>query len=224
MRHDRPTHIYVLRDPRDNRVRYVGKTLRPRARLSAHRHAPAGQHRFGLWLKELRNLGHSPVMEVIEVVPADVNWVEREIYWIAYWRQREPNLTNTATGGQDAPSIKQTEITVRRRIETIRANPDAKSFIKGAGRSQWPSDIKRKEGHPDKYSPEWKAKIAITLKARFDSLPPEEQERIKANGRKGGSAWTGKKRGPMSDEWKQKIREKMLAHRAQQRSSHAQSG
>lgn len=61
-------HIYVLIDPRDLEIRYVGKTNNPKERMRAHisphvymRH----NNRKCIWTEELKSLGLRPIMQVL---------------------------------------------------------------------------------------------------------------------------------------------------------------
>ena len=213
---DRPTHIYALRDPRDNRVRYIGKTINKNARMSVHRTAPPGQHRFGLWLKELRGVGLCPVMEVVETVPTGHDWCTREMYWIAYWRSQEPDLTNTANGGQTATTLKQSELTVARRLESInqkrisQGKPPLQIGVSAKERRHRYSigrkkELRRQAGHPERLSPEWKAKIAEGMRSYRANAPEAYKELQRKNGTRFGKIHGGKKRGPLSEEMKAKL-------------------
>jgi group I intron endonuclease len=94
----RPIFIYVLRDPRNDRIRYVGKTIQnPRDRLSAHiRQAKRDNksHR-DRWILQVLDADKKPVVEIIEEATEE-NWEEREQYWIAHY----DNLTNETAGGE----------------------------------------------------------------------------------------------------------------------------
>lgn len=67
--------IYSLNDPRDGRVRYVGRAPRPSRRFRQHLARPHSQ-RLRAWIAELRALGLSPVLRPIgDGVEAD--WIAR---------------------------------------------------------------------------------------------------------------------------------------------------
>jgi len=119
-------------------------------------------------------------------------------------------ISATLTGKVQSPE------TVAKRSETINQNRvvagleprhsgEASKEYERAQAKEYKQRVRVAEGKPEKLSPEWKVKIAASLKARFESLPPEEQARIKANGAKGGGYWTGKKRGPLSEEARAKL-------------------
>lgn len=93
-----PIHyIYVLKDPRDGRVRYVGKTKRLRGRLREHINQPRSE---GLrrWISELSASELKPAIEVIEECFGDL-WVESEKFWVSEYRAKYPDLLNVLRGG-----------------------------------------------------------------------------------------------------------------------------
>lgn len=83
--------IYVLIDPRDNAVRYVGKTLRPLNRLREHISSSKNPY-MRQWIAELRKEGLSPICKFIE--RTSVYWNERERFWIAHYLSQGANLLN----------------------------------------------------------------------------------------------------------------------------------
>jgi GIY-YIG catalytic domain len=94
------TYIYGLRDPRDGRIRYVGRTRDFFARrLRAHCTVRSSKHlnRRRNWIESLRRLGLRPQIECLEVVPG--NGFEEEIRWIAKFREFGHDLVNTLSGG-----------------------------------------------------------------------------------------------------------------------------
>jgi hypothetical protein len=93
-----PTYIYVLQHPLTGEVRYVGKTVDLSDRKKGHR--IEGRTRCDAWKRSLRREDLEPVLEVIETVPVGANWVDRERYWIHYYRQNGARLTNLTDGGE----------------------------------------------------------------------------------------------------------------------------
>jgi len=76
--------IYVLVDPRDQIVRYVGKTRRSlRDRLNGH--LADKDSRRSPWIAELRAIGLRPIIAEIESVP-DERSTEAERTWISHYR------------------------------------------------------------------------------------------------------------------------------------------
>lgn len=97
-------YIYALCDPRDNRVRYVGKTDNPDRRYKAHLIEKSRTHRTN-WIKSLIALGLKPTLKIIEIVSfqSPTEWEAREKYWIAYYRNIYSDLTNGSDGGDCGP-------------------------------------------------------------------------------------------------------------------------
>jgi Uri superfamily endonuclease len=79
--YDRPYIIYVLRDPRNNAIKYVGATCQslPK-RLQNHMNEQAIKKR--LWIDELKLQGLRPVIEPIETVSSGERIAELEMAWI----------------------------------------------------------------------------------------------------------------------------------------------
>src|SRR5207302_1874057 len=74
------THIYVLIDPRNGEVRYVGKTVDIDDRLRRHLQILENTHKSH-WIRQLLKLGLTPQMEVVETVLGSGATQERQ--WIA---------------------------------------------------------------------------------------------------------------------------------------------
>lgn len=75
-------HIYGLVDPRNDVVRYVGRSVNPVARFQSHV-SRASSHALFEWLSELEELGTRPRLLVISVVPLSSNPVLEEMEEIA---------------------------------------------------------------------------------------------------------------------------------------------
>lgn len=95
-------YIYVLRDPRDGAVRYVGRTKNPKKRLEHHLYKKSDGsfvHARREWIQEVRSAGLRPVMEIVETLRAPVDDAlisERERRWIFHFNQQGAALTNVA--------------------------------------------------------------------------------------------------------------------------------
>lgn len=91
--------IYVLRDPRDGRARYVGQAVDPQRRLRTHvrqrfySDAIPTKKPFNLWLQELVRGRLVPDMEVLEEVQGD-EAMRRENLWILWYRELGAELFN----------------------------------------------------------------------------------------------------------------------------------
>lgn len=101
----KPTCIYLLKDPRDGNVRYVGKSVDLKSRLRQHIHdvfRGVRNHKTA-WIKQVLDFGARPIIEVDVIVADGECWKQREIERIAYYRSIGAKLTNSTPGG-DAPA------------------------------------------------------------------------------------------------------------------------
>jgi hypothetical protein len=101
----RSTFIYALVDPRNQTMRYIGKSVRPKTRFSEH----LSQSSLKVdtyknhWIKSLLRLGLKPELEIIDEVDYRDDWSIEEKRWIARIRNLAPgypNLTNVSDGGE----------------------------------------------------------------------------------------------------------------------------
>ena len=98
-------YIYILIDPRDNEIRYVGKTAQKlEARVSAHMRDKSSCHKVH-WLNELKALGLKPTPWILEEIKGDWPWQYSEKYWIGYLKAWGCNLTNNTSGGDGVPDL-----------------------------------------------------------------------------------------------------------------------
>lgn len=79
---ERVVHIYRLVDPRDDRTRYVGWTVRPLDEALAAHVTDRGNDRKCRWVRELRGEDEVPGIELIE--DAGRNWRARASHWTAF--------------------------------------------------------------------------------------------------------------------------------------------
>lgn len=101
---DKLTFIYALRDPRDNEIRYVGKSDNPHKRLIGHLSDTTVCYRTN-WVAELRREKLIPEIMILDRVPK-AEWT----YWEKYYIERLSrvfNLTNSTGGGDglENPSL-----------------------------------------------------------------------------------------------------------------------
>lgn len=120
---EQTAYIYVLRDPRTDEIRYVGKTGNLRKRFPRHlREAKKGtKWHVSNWIRLLVSLELKPVMQVIEECTKE-GWTERETYWIAYGRQVDWRLTNHTDGGEGISGWNHTEETRFKLSESQKGN------------------------------------------------------------------------------------------------------
>ena len=97
--------IYILGDPRNNAVKYVGYTSNFANRMHYHYRSPTPSrtkiacHAYP-WLLELADLGMLPVSKIVEVIEEGADWEERERHWIAHYKNLNEPLLNHTIGGR----------------------------------------------------------------------------------------------------------------------------
>jgi group I intron endonuclease len=113
-------NIYKLIDPNTNEVKYVGKTYRAiETRLKEHLDYRKGQKTKKInWIKSLVANDQLPIIEQIETC-TDENWIEREQYWILYYRSIG-NLTNMTDGGDGNHHQEFSRESIEKRSEKLR--------------------------------------------------------------------------------------------------------
>lgn len=98
----KPTTIYAILDPRNNEVRYIGKSSWYQHRKSNHlREARKGNNTTHVyrWINSLLEQGISPEFVELEYIPSDEDWVEAEKFWISYFKNLGARLCNHTLGG-----------------------------------------------------------------------------------------------------------------------------
>lgn len=90
--------VYALSDPRDGRVRYVGKTAQTLLeRLAGHAKRQTNQA-MRAWFRELRKLRKAPAIDILEFVEYS-EWEDAERGWIRWFCDRG-ELLNVDPGGE----------------------------------------------------------------------------------------------------------------------------
>lgn len=87
--------IYVLVDPRDNQVRYVGRTTNLEQRYKQHLVPINGSTLEKRdWIQELRQLGLQPLLSVIDSADNRADASAKETHWIHHYTQSGAILLN----------------------------------------------------------------------------------------------------------------------------------
>src|SRR5215470_16651099 len=94
MMKERTYTIYALIDPRDNSIRYIGKTYDPDKRKEEHLRGGDGNVPKREWIYELRLLGLTPIMQPIETGLSLAVALERETMWIQHYLNAGIQLVN----------------------------------------------------------------------------------------------------------------------------------
>lgn len=96
--------IYVLQDPVNGEIRYVGKTIQKIQKRMENHLSPCklqARTKKTSWIKSLKAKGMLPnPIKIQEVLVKDLN--DAEIYWISYFKSIGCPLTNGTDGGDGA--------------------------------------------------------------------------------------------------------------------------
>jgi len=96
------TNIYVLKDPRTNEVRYIGKANNPVERYRNHNNKGRDKNTHKRnWINELWKNKLKPILEIIDTVPID-KWKEYEKFYIKKYINDGCDLVNYTDGGDGA--------------------------------------------------------------------------------------------------------------------------
>ena len=163
--------IYVLVDPRDEEIRYVGWTIRTLPqRLRSHLRDKYPGHKTR-WVQMLRRLGLKPRIDLIQEVPL-LDWAAAERYWIGYFRSMGCRLTNSTDGGEGRlghhPTPSVIEI-LSRKAKARWADPQIRAMYLRFGFQ--PGQV---------VSAAWRQKLSAARKKRLADIDPEEARRIYA--------------------------------------------
>ena len=196
--------VYYLRDPRDNELRYVGITKDPADRYYSHCNEAVKTYKSH-WVTSLFSLGLVPVFQIVCIVQ-DVTEAKRlEIGLIAAFRGKGARLTNLTAGGDgcldfrhDLPARKKMSLARKGRKFTEQHRRALSVSLQGKKKTITPAvkaAHERLKGQ--QFTNETRLKITNALIGHGCS----EGTRQKM------STWQkGKKRGPLSEETRQKMK------------------
>lgn len=147
------TYIYILCNPTTHKIRYVDKTVDIKNRYRIHCKAET-KTQTSCWIKSLLPL--KPIMQIVEEVPIGNNWIEREQFWIMFYRFLGAKLTNSTDGGEGLVGFIPSE--------------ETREKLRIAGTNRKHTDEERAKisaAHMGKKkSPEAVAKVAVALTGR----------------------------------------------------------
>ena len=173
------TIIYALTDPRNGKIRYVGKSNDTYLRLKSHMSEArrnSGTHRLN-WLRQLLNLSLDPILTILEEVE-DEDWQDRERYWIAYGRSVGWPLTNATAGGKGAnnPSkATRKKLSKAAMGKRYAAGKRTKEFR--LQQAEYARGNQNAKGHT--VSKDARKGISAALKRHFQENPPPVGEKVK---------------------------------------------
>jgi hypothetical protein len=100
---NKTTYIYSLEYPMGN-IRYIGKSDNPRERLKNHikEAKRRNKNHKDNWFNSLKE---PPILNIIEKTTY-LEWQQREIYWIKYFKNKGLDLVNGTDGGEGSNGFK----------------------------------------------------------------------------------------------------------------------
>lgn len=128
-------YIYRLIDPFTNETRYIGKSGNIKNRFRHHTsQAKFLKSHVGRWINTILQKGGLPILEIIEECHS-LNWEEKEIYWISYYKALFPNLCNIMKGGNEPPKplphVKKAKFTIQKGKYRVRVSFNGHIYFLG---------------------------------------------------------------------------------------------
>lgn len=138
--------IYVLVDPRDGEVRYVGQTKRTLGRRLGGHIAVSKRLRThrDCWIAGMMACGVRP--EITEIETCGEDWPERERFWIAHFRSAGVDLTNRTEGGEGTSGVSQSEENRRAsaaRQSALMQDPERRALLSERVAASWTPDRRK---------------------------------------------------------------------------------
>ena len=136
--------IYGLVDPRDEKIKYIGKANNSYNRLKGHIYECKKENKTNNkkvnWIKTLVKLGLKPELEILDEVE-ESNWQFWEQWWIELFKSWNFDLKNSTKGGDGAHDVskrkKVSEETKKKRsIGLKRSYNNRDGYWKGKFRSK----------------------------------------------------------------------------------------
>jgi len=91
-------YIYALIDPFTKEIRYIGKSIRPKERLTNHCNEKSKTWRTN-WIQSVLKKGKRPEISILQSLEDNEDWQKAEIQWIKRGKKLGWRLTNCTDGG-----------------------------------------------------------------------------------------------------------------------------
>ena len=140
--------IYALKCPFTNSIHYIGKSTQGMTRPLQHL-KQSHSEKINQWVNELQQLGHCPVVDVLEYINISDDIDTRERYWI----QKELN-----NGSYLLNSILITPLLISPNLEQILSDDDGFDMLKIA------TFVKEKRKQIKMTQPEFSERFGVSLK------------------------------------------------------------
>lgn len=175
--------IYGLLDPNTGKCRYVGKANNVEERYYHHLKESKKKNLYKHnWIQQLLRQDKKPELKILEVCN-ELNWVEKEIWWINYFKKKKQTLTNLTKGGDGVFLFKKgpvSEETKRKISKTLMGHSVSEETRRKMSirRNKWletnpPIQLGRKQ------SKESRKKMSEALTGR--KLSPEHRNKVIGN-------------------------------------------
>jgi hypothetical protein len=159
--------IYLLRDPDDPNVGYVGQTRRKlQTRVRQHMtEAPRTSNRRARWLRTIIGRGLEPSVESLEICSTAIAANRAEALWIVRCEKRRGmTLTNTAPGGYFVFDEEGRKAALRRAL----AHPESRKLKGDASRRNWEAKSKAaKDKWLSSFTPDSRRRQGEKMKAKW---------------------------------------------------------
>lgn len=144
--------IYGLYDPRDDKLRYIGKATNFEDRLWQHiNSAKKGDKSYrSNWIRMLLNLGMVPAIKLLGYSTVN-SWQEDEKAWIAKMKKEGASLTNLTEGGDGIPGYSHSQKTKEKirkyNLENGKIPPNRKGRKQSAEHIRKRIEARKKKGN-----------------------------------------------------------------------------
>lgn len=96
--------IYGLIDPFTFKVKYIGKSIRPKQRLSNQCNEKSKTYRCN-WIQSLLKKNKKPIQVILQTLNDDEDWQKAEKKWISIAKKYGWCLVNTTDGGDGVTNL-----------------------------------------------------------------------------------------------------------------------
>lgn len=176
-----PVYIYALIEPDTRLIRYIGKSIRPLARLRAHINDKSICHRTN-WIKSLKERGLEPALLIIEEIIGEWPWQEAEMFWIAYAKKHGWPLVNSTDGGDGVCNLSgESKERMAKTWLGRKHKPESRAKMSAANKGKLHTEeykqYMREIMRDRQFTDEWRHKLSIANRKLTEEQVKEIRER-----------------------------------------------